>query len=77
MHEFEATMEEIHMFLTAYEKRTVIIGVDANAKLNGTVDHQHVGAQIPRARLVALDRDRAKAVHGFVADTTLSQQTLG
>ena len=46
--EFEATMEEISSFMAAHVGRKFIIGADANAKLWGTTDHYHVGAQVPR-----------------------------
>ncbi len=71
MREFEAAMEEVHNFLATRQKRTVFIGMDANTKLNGTTDFYHAGAQIPRATLLELDRDRAKAVHAFATEHIL------
>jgi hypothetical protein len=69
--EFETTMEEIQALIAAHPNHKVVLGMDANTKLNGTIDYQHVGAQVPRAVLSATERERAKAVHTFVAERDL------
>ncbi|CAE8695540.1 unnamed protein product, partial [Polarella glacialis] len=66
--ELETTLEEIQAVIAAHPKHKVVLGVDANTKLNGTVDYQHIGAQVPRAVLTAAERERAKAVHTFTAE---------
>ncbi|CAE8637304.1 unnamed protein product [Polarella glacialis] len=66
--ELETTLEEIQAVIAAHPEHKVVLGVDANTKLNGTVDYQHVGAQVPRAVLTAAERERAKAVHTFTAE---------
>jgi hypothetical protein len=48
-----------------------MLGIDANAKLWGTTDAVHVGEQVLRATMTPEDRERAKALHSFIASRGL------
>jgi hypothetical protein len=69
--ELELAIEEISSFMAKHAGFKFFIGTDANAKLWGATDHYHVGAQVPRAVMSALDRERAKSFHTFIADWNL------
>ncbi len=68
--ELESPMEELSNFL-ATKKHRVFRGIDANTRLNGMTDFYHVGSQMPKANMLALDRESAKAVHAFVTEQNL------
>jgi hypothetical protein len=65
--EYELTMEELGAFLEVNARFRFMVGVDANAKLWGTTDFCHVGEQVLRAAMTAEDRERARALHSFIA----------
>jgi hypothetical protein len=69
--EYELTMEELGAFMDVNVRFRFMVGVDANAKLWGTTDFCHVGEQVLRAAMSAEDRERARALHSFIASRGL------
>jgi hypothetical protein len=65
--EYELTMEELGAFMEVNARYRFMVGVDANAKLWGTTDFRHIGEQVLRSAMTAEDRERARALHSFIA----------
>ena len=69
--EFELMLEELGTFIAGHARKRIIMGIDANAKLLGTTDYHHVGDQTHMTNMNAMDRERARALHTFIADGDL------
>ena len=48
---FAEVLQDLHGVLAKHGGHDIIIGMDANAKFDGIVDHFHVGPHVPRAGL--------------------------
>jgi hypothetical protein len=66
-HEFVETLLELQHFLRRFPRHKLIIGMDANARVAGTVDWAHIGPAVPEAELTVRESERAGHLLEFLA----------
>ena len=64
---FVETLLEIEHLLSRFPRHKFIIGMDANARVAGTVDWAHIGPAVPEVELTAREIERAGHLLEFLA----------
>ena len=70
----ESTLEEMRELLRKYPNHKIVIGIDANIKLNGFTDGCLVGPAVPQAPITPKEAERAALLHEFMQEFGLCAQ---
>ena len=71
---FTEVLQDLDGILAMHGDHDIIIGMDANTKLDGLVDHFQIGPHVPRAGLTPKEMERATLLHSFFVRHNLVAQ---